>query len=483
MKEDKRTRKKSRLGSRASTRLSGHIDASPADRLRKLTEDWGHSGKVALYLDRCQVDTPDRVVDSVWEHIRQRRSRVQKVLDFGAGDGRFARTGSYGRYVGYEIDVARCGAAALPPKATLINRCAFADTIEDADVCTGNPPYVRNQDLPEGWRQRAASVVRERTGVEISGLANAWQYFALLSLASTKPDGLVALVMPYEWVSRPSAKAFREYISSHNWSVSTYRLRDETFSRVLTTASITVIDKRDRSGKWRFYLEDADSRCLELPSPASSKSGVLDYARRSEAAGGVRVKRGLSPGTQEVLTLTEGERVRAGLKVGTDVVPCVTSLRHVETGCTNLSAGIFKTRFRDAGVKCWLIRTDTKPSSRLMQYLTSIPANKYQTSTCLDRADWWRFAMPSAPAVLVASSFKGSRPKALVNRIDARAIGSVSGVYGIAKRKSAALVAALSGLRIDSRLVPYSNGLLKIEVGQFNTILRKLLAERSAPIQ
>src|SRR5262249_46330351 len=164
---------------------------------------------------------------------------VDKAVDFGAGDGRFARHGNYQRYIGYEIDAALCRSADLPAKATLRNQCAFSDRVDDADVCIGNPPFVRNQDLPSGWRQRAATVLTERTGVTLSGLANAWQYFFLLSLASTHSTGLCAVIIPYEWVSRPSASRLRDYIASQRWNVQVYRLVDATFPSVLTTASIT----------------------------------------------------------------------------------------------------------------------------------------------------------------------------------------------------------------------------------------------------
>jgi len=357
----------------------------------------------------------------------------------------------------------------------MINHCAFSDTITDADVCLGNPPFVRNQDLPLGWRTRAAEIIKTRTGVAVSGLANAWQYFALLALASTKADGLVALIIPYEWVSRPSASALRRYIRAQEWAVCVHKLSDETFDRVLTTASITLIDKGDRSGKWTFVLEGQGSTQEVLESPVAAKHGVLSYSRRTETGRSkVQVKRGLSPGTQEVLTLTEGERVRAGLKIVDDVVPCVTSLRTLDVDCAALTDAIFRKDFRDAGAKCWLIRTDCAPSPRLMAYVKSIPPAKYQTATCLGRSDWWRFTMPEVPSILVSSSFTGVRPKAVVNRVNAIAIGGVSGIYGLSLGKAKRLVGALRTMRVASRLVPYSNGLLKLEIGQFNTVINSL---------
>jgi hypothetical protein len=69
----------------------------------------------------------------------------------------------------------------------------------------------------------------------------------------TRPDGLVALVLPYEWVSRPSARAIRQHIDDNGWSVSVFRFNLEIFQDVLTTASISIIDKRRRNRGWQYH--------------------------------------------------------------------------------------------------------------------------------------------------------------------------------------------------------------------------------------
>lgn len=177
--------------------------------LHRLTERWGSRAEVSLYLDRCQVDTPEDIVHKVWGHIYERRPMpIGKVVDFGAGDGRFARGQRYIEYRGYEIDPRRRPKEPLPECASLLHQCAFSEQLDDADVCIGNPPYVRHQDLPVGWRERVCEALSARTRINLSGLANAWQYFFLLALTSTRADGLVAMVIPYEWVSRPSVRFY-----------------------------------------------------------------------------------------------------------------------------------------------------------------------------------------------------------------------------------------------------------------------------------
>ena len=333
------------------------------------------SSEVDLYLDRCQVDTPAALVEQTWQLISKRRSNLGLVIDFGAGDGRFAHHGSYQEYVGYEIDSGRYAAACLPSNARMINACAFSAPPSQASLACGNPPFVRNQDLPEGWSESAASVVFDRTGVRISGLANAWQYFFFLSLASTAPDGLVALVIPYEWVSRPSSASLRQYIQTSGWDVSVYRLDDRTFPSVLTTSSITIVDKQG-TGKWRYFKQTGDNQFYEMTSP-SGEHAVLAY---KSASCDVKVKRGLSPGTQRYLTLTEEERRAHRLKQGRDVVPCVTSLKPTSGELLRLTPARFERDYVHAGEKCWLVRTDKAPSAVLNSYLESVPLDGRQTS-------------------------------------------------------------------------------------------------------
>jgi len=448
--------------------------------VQALTSDWGPRESVVLYLDRCQVDTPSTVVQLTWAQVLARRAEINKVIDFGAGDGRFAKVGRYRRYIGYEIDVSRSAAGRLPRNARMVNKCAFSELINDADLCIGNPPYVRNQDLPVGWRERAAKILLERTTVKVSGLANAWLYFFLLSLISTKGDGLVALVVPYEWVSRPSSKALRHYIREKRWNVSVYRLLDDTFSRVLTTSSITIIDKRTTKGMWEYFEQTARGTFKRLPSASGSKHDVIEYAGgyRGSARPTISARRGLSPGTQEVLTLTEGERVRYGLRVSTDVVPCVTSLRSLAESCPSLTVTAFKKNFVLAGKKCWLIRTDRKISSSLKAYLDSVPKEKRKTATCLDRKLWWKFTMPEVPSLLIATGFRGKVPKLVANKAGTRAVGGVCGIYGVVSRKRQQLVAKLRNLDVSQSVVAHSNGLRKLEINQLNTLINQLTTEK-----
>jgi hypothetical protein len=457
------------------------LQASPTvfhSSVRALTKHWGSEEEVDLYLDRCQVDTPMPLVKRVWEQIRSRRTdRLRKVVDFGAGDCRFSKHGSFTRYIGYEVDAERIKlTASLTRGVELVNQCAFSSEITDASLCIGNPPFVRNQDLPLGWRERAAEVLRKRTGVRVSGLANAWQYFFLLSLASTDADGIVALVIPFEWVSRPSSANIRAFIRKNRWNVAVYRLADSTFPRVLTTSSITIIDKTKSDSQWSYFGEMPSGTFRQLPSVTSHATGLIEYARRiSRFASQPFAKRGLSPGTQKVLTLTESERARLGLRVGRDVVRCVTTLRHLPSDQCSLTKEVFERYYVAKGEKCWLVNVRSrKISDKLRGYFDAVPEERYQTSTCLNRDQWWKFVMPQIPDVLVSTGFTKRYTKAVVNSTAVHAVGSVCGIYEVGRKKRNSIAKSLRETNLGHGVVAHSHGLRKIEINQLNTVLHQI---------
>ena len=424
------------------------------------------------YLEKCQVDTPVSLVRAAWRHVGRYRQHIGKVVDFGAGDGRFSRFGNYERYIGYEVDKTRC--RPVGSNAKIINSCAFERQVVDADLCIGNPPFVRNQDLPSEWRVRVADLLRERTGVRVSGLANAWQYFFLLGLASIKSDGLCVLVIPYEWVSRPSVRGIRSFIRSQKWTVDVYRLVDQTFKSVLTTASITIVDKSRSLGTWRYFEETEVGTYKRMSSASGASDGVLSYVSASSLDTNVpRAKRGLSPGTQKVFVLTEGARVANGLRISSDVVPCVTSLRPLCSDETVLDRPVFHRRYRDEGLRCWLIRTDRSPSDRLRAYLESVPKEARQTKTCLERETWWMFKMPAVADILMSQTFKDSFPKAVKNSVGAIAVGGVCGVSNVTSSQLEDIVSGLRGMDVRNMVVSYAKGLRKLEINQLNCLFEQ----------
>ncbi len=172
------------------------------------------------FLERSQVNTPPEIIKWFWTLLKEHTETLHSVIDIGAGDGRFAFGGHYDHYEGIEIDNNDLKIINLPKHAFVKYGCAFDHADNGYDACIGNPPYVRHHDIDPVWRKTVLKRVKNELNITLNMLSNLYIYFICLGVMKTKFNGLIALIVPYEWVSRPSAKALRDYISSKGWGVS-----------------------------------------------------------------------------------------------------------------------------------------------------------------------------------------------------------------------------------------------------------------------
>lgn len=84
--------------------------------------------------------------------------------------------------------------------------------------------------------------------------------------------------------------------------------------------------------------------------------------------------------------------------------------------------------------------------------------------------------MPEVPDILYASGFKSKAPKMFRNEIGAVHVGAIHGIYCKPKSQTSTLLARLQDFDFASKVVPLSNGFLKIEVNQMNAVLNQLQA-------
>jgi len=429
------------------------------------------------HLSRCQVSTPPEIVNLLWTMaLGRRKGKVfPRVLDLGAGDARFARrSDAYVSYTGVEVDKKKAQAAVLPNGALVQVTDAMNFKGEAYDLCIGNPPYIRHHNLDGEWRAKALQRFSKQTGVNMKSTANAFILFLLQALLKTADDGLVVQLVPFEWVTRPSAKELRDYIDQMGWRVSVYRFNAEIFPSVLTTASISIIDKSSTVGGWEFGEIGRDGIIKPLEYASGSSRDVLPYEKRIAELYGLR---GLSPGGQEIFVLTEQERLHFSLQKRRDVIPCVTTLRHIPVDTKELNAALFQNLYVAAGKRCWLIRSDKADLSiELKTYLDQVGERWKKYSTCTERGTWWRYRPHPKPALLFSSAFVGKTSKVLVNSVGAIAVGSV---YGIIAANSKSMTAGTLAERLRQydfrqRVVSHSNNLKKVEVKQLNAVLAEI---------
>lgn len=422
--------------------------------------------KTAYELSDSQVWTPQPIVSFFWSLVRAHRPKLNRVLDMGAGDGRFALGGHFKSYNGVEIDC-KPRDLQLPRNSKLIEGCIFRHRGANYDACIGNPPYVRHHDIESPWKQKTTDVLSSEMGIELDRHGNLYLYFMCLGMLKAKQDGLVAFIVPFEWVSRPSAKAVREYIDGQRWDVSVYRFQEPIFPGVLTTASVSIIDKQGKNGKWQFYDVLPKLKVRSRNGVSGTNFNIISHAPR----GKIWARRAISPGSQGVFTLTEGERIHAGL-TKRDVVPCVTTLRNLPRSLRVLNRTTFEKYYVDADRKCWLIRSNGKTlSDRLETYLNGVPEGQRQTYTCLNQDPWYAYEKAPVPRILLHSGFTEFGPKVLINSIGAHTVGSVYGVHAPARVPLRDIQNYLLRINFEKRLVAHAKTLKKIEVGQLNAVL------------
>ena len=427
-------------------------------------------------LQRCQVETPRDVVELVWRLAKWARpgEKFKSVLDLGAGDGRFGRVrGAFERYVGVEMDSDKVAGARMPVGSRLVVGDALSWNGRGYTICIGNPPYIRHHGLEPEWRNRVLERIVGDGGPSLKATANVFLMFLAKALQTTKADGLVVQLIPYEWVTRPSAAELREFISQKGWDVHVYRFDVDIFPTVLTTASVTIIDKASHQGRWTFGQIGRNGQIKTVRQASGSTSKVLDYKDGSDSLHAIR---GLSPGGQSIFVLTEEERLFYGLRRKADVIPCVTSLRLLEDDLTDLTAAVFEDRYVARGRRCWLIRSNRDNlSPALEQYLKSVGDTWKKYSTCTARSSWWQYKCHPVPQLLVASGFTKKAPKILINSIKAIAVGSVYGIVSDGSGAAAGTMARkLRSYDFQRRVVHHSNNLKKIEVRQLNAVLHQL---------
>lgn len=431
----------------------------------------GFTATTATYdLGASQVPTPLPVVRFFWDLVQKHRPSLGTVLDMGAGDGRFSRYGHFKKYMGFEIDPSKIIAKNLRANASIQQGCVFATELGAFDACIGNPPYLRHQDIESPWKENTLERLSRELKIELSGHGNLFLYFMALGMLRTDRQGLLALVVPFDWVSRPAARALRALIEKSRWNVSVYRFSFGVFESVDTTASISIIDKAGKSGEWKFFDVSDDFAITPRRGLTGSGFGLVNYSRRSS----LYARRGLAPGNQQIFTLTEGERIHHGLR-REDVQPCVTSLRGLTGDFGVLDNDTFKKHFVEAGRRCWLVRSRGEPSPRVQKYLDSVPEESRSTATCLRQTPWHNYELVKRPQLLLHSAFTSDDgPKVLVNEIGAIPVGSIYGIYGSPKGREHDIRGRFVAKRVVRRIVPHSGKLRKLEIGQVNELLREI---------
>jgi adenine-specific DNA-methyltransferase len=215
-----------------------------------------------------QTYTPQPIVDAMVAWAEDQDTRIARVVDPGAGSGRYLLTAGRrfrdAELIASEIDpVAALLARANLAAAGLANRARVM--VEDfrtlvlpptdgVTLYLGNPPYVRHHQISAKWKEWLIETARER-GLGASGLAGLHVYFFLAVAARGARGDIGAFITSAEWLDVNYGSLVRELLLNGLGGTSLHVLEPTStpFADATTTGAITCfqVGRRSRSVKVR----------------------------------------------------------------------------------------------------------------------------------------------------------------------------------------------------------------------------------------
>lgn len=186
----------------------------------KLRGGYYTSSAVADWLCEWAIRSPkDRVLEPSCGNGVFLESAVKRYAELGARSPAIAR-----QLTGIEIIASEAAQArtrlsrSLSDRASaVVNSGDFFKWWQDGkwsafDVVIGNPPFIRYQTFPEPHRSLAMAMMVEQ-GLSPNRLTNIWVPFVVAAVASLRPGGRLALVLPAELLQVTYASQLRSFLT------------------------------------------------------------------------------------------------------------------------------------------------------------------------------------------------------------------------------------------------------------------------------
>jgi adenine-specific DNA-methyltransferase len=315
-----------------------------------------------------QFATPNSLAVEIAGHVRSLMRQTTGSISFAdpaIGTGSFFSAaltafgpGEIASAVGIEIDSDFCDAAReLWSAAGLeiihgdFTRLISTNELpEGPNLVLANPPYVRHHHLEREEKERLQRATRERTGVQVNGLAGLYVYFLLLATAWMQDGGIAAWLVPSEFMDVNYGDALRHFLSTRVTLLRTHRFDpDEVqFDDALVSSVVLVFRKapppHDHNVTFTFggTIDEPHAReMLPLSRLRDSHkwTGFPAHAkndrRTSTGDGGprlahlFRIRRGIATGSNSFFVMDRAEARRRGLP-DECVRPILPSPRHLK---------------------------------------------------------------------------------------------------------------------------------------------------------
>jgi len=442
--------------------------------------------------------TPPPIIDTMVTWAQAENLRPDRIVDPGAGSGRFliaaARKFPNAELIAVEID----------PLATLMLRAnaavqGFADrlvvhvldyrslalpAIARPTLFIGNPPYVRHHKIGEHWKNWFAASA-QRLGLTASKLAGLHIHFFFKTRELARPGDYGVFITAAEWLDVNYGAVLRRLLADGLGGTAVHVIdpRAQPFADALTTGAVTCfcIGKRPTAITMRAVssLDNlaplGQGRAVSRDEiAAATKWSVFVREQKQAPAGFIeigelfRVHRGQVTGSNDVWIENDAARdVPKKFKPFT-----VTRARELLAAGAELASqeGLHRVIDLPAALDA-LDGHERKVIERFLAWARKRGAHQSYIAT--HRRAWWSVGL-RAPAPILCTYMARRAPVFVRNKVLARHINIAHGLYPRGPLSDAELGTVLAYLRSHTSTTggrTYAGGLIKFEPKELERIL------------
>lgn len=446
--------------------------------------------------DRGQTFTPPIAVDSMVAWAKRQRKAVVRIVDPGAGTGRYTlaalRAFPKATAVAVELDPvvalllrATAAAAGLADRVQ-VEICDYRELqlpqIEGRTLFIGNPPYVRHHDIEPRWKDWYSSAL-QRAGYEGSLLAGLHLHFYLRTAELAKNGDLGCYITAAEWMDAGYGSALRQLLTnglggtdvfvvdaelqvfgdalvsscitcfalgSNRQELRFATIANETELGALTRGESIGVGDAKAEPKWSFFIQGGRPEQVE----GHVELGELFKVARGQVTGLNRawIERDESPPLPDRFLTPAITDAADIIRAPGAVIETLQGLRRVVT----LPREVHR-----------LPEHERAAVEHYLEWAKSIGA--HETYIAQHRNPWWAVVFkPVAPAIVM--TYMGRRPPAFaLNRAGAQLLNIAHGLYPkrqFTQQQLLTLVQWLNENVGQEHGRSYAGGLTKFEPGE-----------------
>jgi SAM-dependent methyltransferase len=434
--------------------------------------------------------TPREIVDSIIAWAKGENRSPKRIVDAGAGSGRFtfaaAKSFPQAELIAVELDplaalLLRANAAVLGFAHRLTVevidfRILELPEIAGATLFIGNPPYVRHHQIGKDWKSWFAKTAKG-LGFAASNLAGLHIHFFLKTRAIAKSGDFGAFITASEWMDVNYGALLRKMLADGLGGASLHVIDPSVmpFADTLSTGAITCFRVGQRPPE---FLMRSVGELGELKSLNEGRSVNWDELGNS-GKWSVLIRNSHVP-IGDNIELGELFRVHRGQVTGKNSIwiagaeagelpkrflfPCVTRAQEIiKAGDTLHESGQLKRLVDLPNDLDELEDAELSAVSRFLDWAKKNDGDKGWVAT--HRRRWWSVGL-RAPAPILCTYMARRSPAFVRNKARAHHLNIAHGLYPVEPLSESVLLEVMAYLRRNvgtSGGRTYAGGLVKYE--------------------